>query len=113
MDFHSLEALRRQHPAWGLLKADHAPLIASFLQRVFITPNIRTLAQPEIRSKLEDALFHLRRDGGDQLFPRSGQAYLDEWASDDHAWLRKYYPANHGTPAVHTTSKASTEWTPH
>jgi hypothetical protein len=98
MDFHGLEALRRQHPAWGLLKADHAPLIASFLHRVFIAPNVRTLAQPEIRSKLEDTLFHLRRDNGPHLFPRTAQAYLDDWASDDHAWLRKYYPADGDEP---------------
>ena len=92
MDYGSLETLRQQHPAWRLLKADHAALIASFLHRTFIEPNIRTLSQPELASRLEDTLFHLRRELGGEVFPRAAQAYLDDWASDEHAWLRKYYP---------------------
>jgi hypothetical protein len=35
LDYPTLDAMRRQHPAWRLLLADHAPLIASFLQRIF------------------------------------------------------------------------------
>ena len=85
-------------PAWRLLRADHAPLVVSFLHRTFIAPNIRTLPQPEIAIRLDDALFHLRRELGDRAFPRSAQAYLDDWASDDHAWLRKYYPPEGDDP---------------
>jgi hypothetical protein len=98
MDYRSLEALAQHHPAWRLLRADHAPLIVSFLHRTFIAPNIRTLPQPELAIKLEDALFHLRRELGDRAFPRSAQAYLDDWASDGHAWLRKYYPPEGDDP---------------
>lgn len=92
MDYRSLEALVQQHPAWRLLRADHAPLIASFLHRAFIVSNVRTLPQPEIATQLEDWLFQLRREHGEHLFPRAAQAYLDDWASDSHAYLRKYYP---------------------
>lgn len=98
MDYRSLEALAQQHPAWRLLRADHAPLIASFLHRTFIAPNIRTLPQPELATRLDDALFHLRRELGDHVFPRSAQAYLDDWASDDRAWLRKHYPPEGDEP---------------
>ncbi|MCP4386573.1 MAG: DUF3375 domain-containing protein [Hyphomicrobiales bacterium] len=92
MDYRTLEAQRQQHPAWRLLRADHAPLIASFLHQAFIEPNIRTLSQPELMSRLEDLLYRLRRESGDAAFPRSAQNYLDDWASDNHGWLRKYYP---------------------
>ena len=98
MDYRSLESLREQHPAWRLLAAEHAPLVASFLHRSFIVPNRRTLAQPELASKLDDMLFHLRRELGEKKFPRSAQAYLDDWASDRQAWLRKYYPADVDEP---------------
>ena len=98
MDYHSLETLRQQHPAWRLLKADHAALIVSFLHRTYIAPNIRSLPQPELASKLEDALFHLRRELGQTMFPRASQAYLDDWASDEHGWLRKYYPPEGDEP---------------
>jgi hypothetical protein len=36
MDYTALDFLRHHHPAWRLLRSEHAPLLASFLQRVFI-----------------------------------------------------------------------------
>jgi Protein of unknown function (DUF3375) len=98
MDYRSLAALSQQHPAWRLLRADHAPLIASFLHRVFVAPNVRTLPQPDLATRLEDTLFQLLREHGDHLFPRTAQAYLDDWASDHHAYLRQYYPPEGDEP---------------
>jgi hypothetical protein len=92
MDYRMLEAQRQKHPAWRLLRADHAALIASFLHQVFIAPNVRTLPQADITSKLEDTLYRLRRELGDEAFPRDAQTYVDDWATDQHGWLRKYYP---------------------
>jgi len=60
MDFQTLEGLRKNHPAWRLLSADSAPLVASFLHRSFIERNLRTISQQELVAKLEDYLFHLR-----------------------------------------------------
>ena len=60
MDFQTLEALRKNHPAWRLLMADSAPMVASFLHRGFIARNLRTISQQELAAKLEDYLFHLR-----------------------------------------------------
>ncbi|OQY18066.1 MAG: hypothetical protein B6I36_07830 [Desulfobacteraceae bacterium 4572_35.1] len=40
IDYITLDALRQNHPAWRLLCAKHAPLVASFLQRVFIVPTV-------------------------------------------------------------------------
>jgi hypothetical protein len=31
LDYHTLDTLRRDHPAWRLLRADHAPLVISVL----------------------------------------------------------------------------------
>jgi hypothetical protein len=94
MDYHALEMLRRAHPAWRLLAADHAPLVAGFLHRCFIEPNVRTLSQPEIAAKLEDYLYDLRQRLGEGAFPRSAADYLDDWAANERGWLRKYYPPN-------------------
>ncbi len=60
LDYATLDALRRNHPGWRLLLADSAPLVASFLQRVFIAPNVRVMAQADLVEKLEDELFNLR-----------------------------------------------------
>ncbi len=107
MDYRTLQTLRHRHPAWRLLVADHAPLIASFLHDTFITPNVRTLSQPELVTRLEDYLFSLRADLGEDTFPREAVHYLDTWASDEHAWLRKYYP--HGSDDVHFDITPATE----
>ena len=44
MDYATLDMLRQRHPAWRMLRSEHAPLIASFLYRVFIAPNERVMA---------------------------------------------------------------------
>jgi len=93
MDFQTLESLRDNHPAWRLLRADLAPLIASFLHRVFLQPNIRQVLGSDLARHLDDDLFKLRRELGEDRFPREAHAYLDEWASDKHGWLRKRYVA--------------------
>ena len=92
MDYHTLEGLRRNHPAWRLLAADHAPLILSFLNKTYLQPNIRVLAQSELSTRLDDFLYHLRERPGDKAYPKSASEYLNDWASDEHGWLRKFYP---------------------
>ena len=84
MDFETLDRLRQGHPAWRLLRADHTPLIASFLHRTYVKPNVRSLPESELTPKLDDHLFQLRRDLGEEKFPRSAAAYLEDWASDCH-----------------------------
>ncbi len=98
MDYRTLETLRREHPAWRLLSAEHAPLVVSFLHLSFIRPNKRTLPKQELVVQLEDYLHHLRERTGEDDFPRRADQYLDDWASDERAWLRKFYPANEEQP---------------
>jgi flagellar motility protein MotE (MotC chaperone) len=98
LDYTTLELLRQNHPAWRLLRAQHVPLVASFLHRVFIAPNVRTLSQSDLIEKLEDELFALRRQLGDNTFPGSAQNYLNDWAENDKGWLRKFYPAGEDEP---------------
>lgn len=88
MDYATLETLRRIHPAWRLLAADHAPLIVSFLHRHFIVPNLRTLPQQELAARLEDHLSHLREQLGDHLFLRAALTTRQQ-----------QYPAQESNPA--------------
>lgn len=91
LDLASLQRLRDQHPAWRLLTAAHAPLVVSFLHQAFIASNRRTESQQALALRLEDHL-HAAREQGVEA-PRAAEAYLDEWASDGNAWLRKFYPS--------------------
>jgi hypothetical protein len=100
-DHGQLEALRRSHPAWRLLAADHAPMIVAFFDRAFIKPNVRSVKQLALTSQLDDFLHHLREqvsDGATDPFPRSASQYLETWSSDEHRWLRKYYAAGDDEP---------------
>ncbi|MGH8807467.1 MAG: DUF3375 domain-containing protein [Noviherbaspirillum sp.] len=91
LDYPTLELLRQNHPAWRLLRSDHAPLVASFLHRAFIVPNIREMAQADLAEALEDELFGLRARLGQDAFPKPALDYLNDWAANERGWLRKFY----------------------
>ncbi len=110
LDFSTLEALRRQHPAWRLLAAEHAPLVASFLHRVFIAPNVRVMAQTALIEALNDTLYGIHEQALDKAapkFPKSANEYLNDWAANDKGWLRKFYPP--GSDEVHFDVTPATE----
>lgn len=101
--------LRDNSPAWRLLRADNAPLVLSFLHRVFVADNIRSISASELASRLDDELYALNQresERGGRRFPKSAKAYLDDWAAPEVGWLRKYYregtdePHYDATPAV-------------
>ena len=98
MDFDALESLRREHPAWRLLNAEHAVLIVSFLHHSFLRSNKRSFPKEELASQLDDFLHHVRTKVGEDAFPRRADQYLDDWASDDRAWLRKVYASGEDQP---------------
>jgi flagellar motility protein MotE (MotC chaperone) len=91
MNYATLEALRDRHPAWRLLASPHAPLVASFLHRVFVVPNVRLMSQADLGEALEDELFAVREQFGADSYPKAAQEYLNDWAAPDKGWLRKFY----------------------
>ncbi len=92
MDYDYVLRLKQNHPALKLLVATNAPLIVSFLFKVFVEPNIRALPFSELQSRLGDYIFKLREIYGSELYPGSAHKYLDEWASPEKGILRKFYP---------------------
>lgn len=93
LDFATLKALRTHNPAWILLRHEHAPLVASFLHRVFILPNVRVIAATTLAEALNDELYGIRQQLGEDTFPRPALEYLNDWAAPDKGWLRKFYRA--------------------
>lgn len=108
MDYQTLETLRTSHPAWRLLRADNGALVASFLDRVFLKPNVRQISEAELARHLDDDLYVLRRQLGEDRFPREAKVYLDEWASDKNGWLRKRYAAGSDEAQFDITPAAET-----
>lgn len=107
LEYATLESLRANHPAWRLLTAAHAPLIACFLQRVFITPNVRTIGAADLAEALEDELYGLRERLGQDAYPGAALDYLNKWAAPDKGWLRKFY--RHGSDEAQFDLTPATE----
>lgn len=91
LDFATLDDLRTYHPAWQLLRSDHAALVASFLYRMFVAPNVRVMAAADLGEALEDELYALRLRLGQPAFPKPALEYLNDWAASEKGWLRKFY----------------------
>ncbi|RQR55356.1 DUF3375 domain-containing protein [Burkholderia sp. Bp9126] len=106
LDYPTLDALRTRHPAWRLLRSDHAPLAVGFLHRVFVAPNVRMMAAPVLAEALEDELYALREQLGDGAFPKSALEYLNDWASPEKGWLRKFYRQGSDEPQFDLTPAA-------
>jgi hypothetical protein len=103
LDYATLDLLRLNHPAWRLLRSEHAPLVASFLQRVFIMPNVRVMAQADLAETLEDELFALRERLPGDAFPKAALDYLNDWAASEKGWLRKFYAPGSDEPQFDLT----------
>jgi flagellar motility protein MotE (MotC chaperone) len=112
MDHDYLEKLKQTHPTLRLLAADNAPLIISFLYRVFIQPNQRSVLHSEISSRLEDYLFHLRDIHGEGKYPKPARQYLEDWAGGRTPFLRKYYTDLSDEPEFDLTpaTEKAIEW---
>ncbi len=106
LDYFDLKNIRKTHPAWRLMTAENGPLIASFLDSVFRENNIRSIEESELTMRLEDYIYYLTETGAEQEFPRSAGDYLDDWAGNDKAWLRKFYPQGSDTPHYDLTPPA-------
>ena len=97
-DYITLDRLRQSHPAWQLLCSPHAPLAASFLHRVFLARNVRAISQADLKEALDDELFSLNQQRGEGSFPRPALHYLNDWASAEKGWLRKFYRQGEDEP---------------
>jgi Protein of unknown function (DUF3375) len=103
MRYEEIAALRIGSPAWRLLRADNAPLVLSFLGRVFVDDNVRDISASQLITRLDDELYALNERLGEGTYPKSAKAYLDDWAAPDTGWLRKFYPSGSDEPHYDAT----------
>lgn len=103
MRYDEIAALRTGSPAWRLLRADNAPLVLSFLSHVFVDDNLREISASQLVNWLDDELFAQNERLGEETYPKSAKAYLDDWAAPEAGWLRKFYPAGSDEPHYDAT----------
>lgn len=107
MELQDVSFLREHDAAWRLLRADNAPLILSFLHRVFVEGNARSISATELISLLDDELYAFNERMGERTFPKPAREYLNDWARPEVGWLRKYYPT--GTDEAHFDATPAVE----
>lgn len=112
MSFEFLDLLRKKNPAWRLLASNQASFVVAFLYKEFVLENRREIAEHELIVRLDNYIYFLNKGQIEEKFPRSGREYLDEWANDEHGWLRKFYPPGQDEPHFDITSLAqkAIEW---
>ena len=105
MQYDEIDQYQARHAAWALLRSPHAPLILSFLGRMFVDdhPGANGLPAGELAGRLSDELFALNERLGEDTFPRPALAYLDDWAAPERGWLRKFYPPGSDEPRFDIT----------
>jgi flagellar motility protein MotE (MotC chaperone) len=101
--FDEIAWLKANSPAWRLLSAANAPLVLSFLCKVFVEENVRSISAAELASRLDDELYALNERSATPQFPKPARAYLDDWAAAEAGWLRKYYPDGSDEPHYDAT----------
>lgn len=103
MDHEQIEHLRR-HPAWSLLRSNNVALTLSFLTSEFIDRTASNVPAGQLVSRLDDHLYALNQQLGEDRYRRTAKEYLDEWSDADHGWLRRFYPSGSDEPHYDLTA---------
>ena len=104
MDYDQLAYDLQHAPGVRLLKADHAALIISFLQRHFKREQRIAIPLTELAERLANTLEVLNEQVPGS-YPRPAQSYLTEWADEQHHYIRITTPASSDTPLVELTAE--------
>ncbi|EGV7467019.1 DUF3375 domain-containing protein [Salmonella enterica] len=98
LSFDFLEQFKEQSLALKLLRSTHFSLVASFLHRVFVIPNRRSVPYQELVSLLEQHLFDIAESYGEDKYPKNARSYIDDWINDKNGYLRKYLTQDSDEP---------------
>jgi hypothetical protein len=100
MDHADVERLRERHQAWRLIRASNAPLVLTFLGKFYVEDNNGAMSASALAAALDDELYALNAaDPAGPRYPKPAIEYLEDWASADAGWLRRFYPL--GSDEVH------------
>lgn len=95
MDFDAVELLLERNHAWKLLRSRNAALTLSFLGTTYVGQNSGPVPAGQLTATLEDHLYAVNRDRDEaDQFKGEAASYLDDWASPESGWLRRFYPAS-------------------
>lgn len=98
LNYDQLEQFKEHSLALRLLRSQHFALLASFFHHAFIATNRRSIPYLELVAMLEQHLFNITDSYGDERYPKSARAYVDDWINTKGGYLRKYLPQQSDEP---------------
>ena len=98
LSYDQLEQFKEHSLALRLLRSQHFALLASFFHHAFIATNRRSIPYLELVAMLEQHLFNITDSYGEEKYPKSARAYLDDWINAKGGYLRKYLPQQTDEP---------------
>ncbi|ART82640.1 hypothetical protein CBP31_08420 [Oceanisphaera profunda] len=98
LNYDQLEQFKEHSLALRLLRSQHFALLASFFHHAFIATNRRSIPYLELVALLEQHLFNITDSYGEEKFPKSARAYIDDWINVKGGYLRKYLPQQTDEP---------------
>ncbi|MEA1891613.1 MAG: DUF3375 domain-containing protein [Campylobacterota bacterium] len=90
MKFEYLKHLKSTNQTIKLLNSDNFAFMLSFFHFVFVKKAHIVLNHSEIIQYLDDFLYDIN-NSYDNIFPKTPKEYLDDFANDKNAYLRKYH----------------------
>lgn len=106
LSYEYVSHLKKFHVAWRLLSSDLAPFVTSFLYKVFLQANRRSISITDLTDELEHFLYILKQKYPQEAPTRSAKEYIEVWSSPDTAWLSQRYTGRNDTPEVDLTPDA-------
>ncbi len=90
MTYEYLKNLKKHNRTLKLLNSDNFAMSVAFFYFVFVEKKYITITHREILTLLDDFLYNLNQIYGN-IYPKTPKEYLDDFASDKSAYLKKYY----------------------
>ncbi len=98
LNYDYFNQFKEQSLALKLLRSPHFALLASFFYRAFLQSNQRSVPFQQLVALLDQHLFEIAELEGDDQYPKSAKAYLDDWVNSRGGYLRKYLPQHSDEP---------------
>jgi len=98
LNYEYLLHFKKNSVALRLLSSPHFALLSSFFFNAFIKKNRRSVPYQELIAQLDYQLQDIKDSYGEEVYPKSAKAYIDDWINNKLGYLRKYMPLKSDEP---------------
>ena len=105
LDYFYLSALKEEHAAFKLLRADNAALILAFVYKAFTARSKTEEFESELIKILDDLIFEIKESLPEATFQDKALYYLNDWTQK--GYLHRFYPRLEKDEALYDITPAT------